>query len=51
MAARGCDGLIFGLVEDLVDAGILKSSVTGYSDVNGGQILFRRNEKRTMHVE
>ncbi|EMC92140.1 hypothetical protein BAUCODRAFT_278175 [Baudoinia panamericana UAMH 10762] len=44
MAARGCDGMIFGLVQDLVKAGILKYSVPGYSDVNGGQILFRRGE-------
>nr|POE54356.1 amidase 1 [Quercus suber] len=42
MAARGCDGMIFGLVEDLVKAGILKSSLSGYSDIDGGQILFRR---------
>ncbi|KAK5117039.1 hypothetical protein LTR62_006760 [Meristemomyces frigidus] len=42
MAARGCDGMIFGLVQDLVAAGILKASVAGYSDVDGGQILFRR---------
>lgn len=43
MAARGCDGLIFGLVQDLVHAGILEPSVAGYSDVDGGQILFRRD--------
>ncbi|KAK0252698.1 hypothetical protein LTR54_009003 [Friedmanniomyces endolithicus] len=43
MAARGCDGLIFGLVQDLVAAGILKPSVAGYSDVDGGEILFRRD--------
>lgn len=43
MAAKGCDGMIFGLVEDLVNAGILKPSVTGYSDVNGGGILFKRD--------
>ena len=42
MAARGCDGLIFGLVQDLVEAGILKASVAGYSDVSGGQVLFKR---------
>ncbi|KAK3678997.1 hypothetical protein LTR78_001450 [Recurvomyces mirabilis] len=42
MAARGCDGMIFGLVQDLVKAGILKPSVAGYSDVDGGQVLFRR---------
>ncbi|KAK3620726.1 hypothetical protein LTR56_023243 [Elasticomyces elasticus] len=42
MAARGCDGLIFGLVQDLVKAGILEASVAGYSDVDGGQVLFKR---------
>ena len=42
MAARGCDGLIFGLVQDLVAAGILKASVAGYSETSGGQVLFRR---------
>ncbi|KAK3069276.1 hypothetical protein LTR53_012512 [Teratosphaeriaceae sp. CCFEE 6253] len=42
MAARGCDGMIFDLVQDLVAAGILKPSVAGYSDVKGGQVLFRR---------
>jgi hypothetical protein len=42
MAARGCDGMIFGLVQDLVKEGILKPSVAGYSDVNGGDVLFKR---------
>ncbi|KAK4503796.1 hypothetical protein PRZ48_004711 [Zasmidium cellare] len=42
MAARGCDGMIFGLVQDLVKAGIIKPSVAGYDNVDGGQILFRR---------
>lgn len=42
LAARGCDGMIFGLVQDLVEAGIIKPSVAGYDDTNGGDILFRR---------
>ncbi len=42
MAARGCDGMIFGLVHDLVEAGILKASDAGYSDVDGGKVLFKR---------
>ena len=29
MAARGCDGMIFGLVQDLVAAGLLKSTLAG----------------------
>ena len=42
MAARGCDGLIFDLVRDLVAAGILKSSIAGRSNVGGGEVLVRR---------
>ena len=42
LAARGCDGMIFGLVQDLVKEGVLKTSVAGYSDVDGGEILFKR---------
>jgi len=44
MAAKGCDGLIFGLVQDLVKAGILSASAAGYSDVTGGDVLFKRME-------
>jgi hypothetical protein len=46
MAARGCDGMIFGLVQDLVTAEILKPSVPGYSDTEGGQVLFKRSHKQ-----
>ena len=42
MAARGCDGMIFGLVQDLVAAGILEPSMAGYSEGSGGDILFKR---------
>ena len=42
MAAKGCDGMIFSLVEDLVKAGILKASVAGGSNTMGGEILYRR---------
>lgn len=42
MAAKGCDGLIFDLVRDLVAAGILKASKAGRSNVGGGEILLRR---------
>jgi hypothetical protein len=47
LAARGCDGMIFGLVQDLVAAGILKATVAGESSVTGGEILF----KRSVHVQ
>lgn len=43
MAARGCDGLIYDLVRDLVEAGILKNSVAGRSNVGGGEVLVRRD--------
>ncbi|KAG8624976.1 hypothetical protein KVT40_006727 [Elsinoe batatas] len=42
LAARGCDGMIFGLVEDLVKAGILRATVAGRSSVSGGEVLLRR---------
>lgn len=44
MAARGCDGLIYDLVRDLVEVGILKRSVAGRSNVGGGEVLLRRSE-------
>lgn len=43
LAAKGCDGMIFGLVQDLVEADILKPSLTGYSMDKGGEILFKRD--------
>lgn len=42
LAAKGCDGMIFSLVEDLLDAGIVEVAETGYSGITGGEILFRR---------
>jgi hypothetical protein len=42
MAAKGCDGMLFGLVGDLVDRGVLKPSLAGYSSTKGGDILFKR---------
>jgi hypothetical protein len=43
MAAKGCDGLIFSLVEDLYNAGIVKKSKAGYSSISGGDILVKRS--------
>ncbi|KAF2215883.1 hypothetical protein CERZMDRAFT_35244 [Cercospora zeae-maydis SCOH1-5] len=43
MAAKGCDGMIFALVQDLVTEGILEPSVAGYSNTEGGEILLRRS--------
>lgn len=42
MAAKGCDGMLFGLVQDLVAAGIIGTPEAGYSGTTGGEILFRR---------
>lgn len=42
MAAMGCDGVVYGVVRDLVDAGILKESLAGRSGVDGGDVLLRR---------
>lgn len=43
MAAKGCDGMLFGLIEDLIAAGILPSLVeAGYSGTSGGEVLFKR---------
>lgn len=42
LAAKGCDGLIFSLVQDLLKAGIVKVSQAGGSNVDGGEILYKR---------
>ena len=43
MAAKGCDGMLFGLVQDLVTAGILSTPEAGYSGTTGGAILYKRD--------
>lgn len=45
LAAKGCDGMIYGLVQDLVAAGVLKSSLAGYSSDLGGEILLKRDHQ------
>ncbi len=40
LAAKGCDGLIFNLVQDLQAAGIVNASLTGRT-ITGGEILLR----------
>jgi hypothetical protein len=42
MVAKGCDGMLFSLIGDLYEAGILKESKVGQSGVSGGEILLRR---------
>lgn len=46
MAARGCDGMLYGLVQDLVAEGMLKATVAGQSSVDGGQVLFKRTSSQ-----
>ncbi|KAI4143390.1 MAG: hypothetical protein L6R39_004584 [Caloplaca ligustica] len=41
LAAKGCDGMLFNLVEDLTAAGILKATQTGRT-IAGGEILLKR---------
>ena len=41
MAAKGCDGMIVQLAQDLVAAGILKAPLTG-GTIYGGDILMKR---------
>lgn len=42
MVAKGCDGMLFSLIEDLYEAGILKKALPGRSGITGGEILFKR---------
>jgi hypothetical protein len=46
MAAKGCDGMLFPLAEDLPAAGIVAVSKTGYSGVNGGDFLPKKRSLR-----
>ena len=43
MVAKNCDFMLFDLINDLEQAGIIGVSTTGYSDVDGGEILYRRD--------
>jgi hypothetical protein len=43
MAAKGCDGMLFSLIEEMVNNGIVKASVAGQSNTAGGDILYRRH--------
>ncbi|CAI9629289.1 unnamed protein product [Alternaria burnsii] len=43
MAAKGCDGMLFSLIGELYEAGILKESMVGRSGVSGGEILLKRD--------
>jgi hypothetical protein len=42
MAAKGCDGMLFSLIQELHAAGIVKTALTGRSGISGGEILLRR---------
>ncbi|KAL8712010.1 MAG: hypothetical protein Q9220_003706 [cf. Caloplaca sp. 1 TL-2023] len=41
IAARGCDGMLINLIQDLTAAGILQDSQTGQT-IKGGEILLKR---------
>lgn len=43
LAAKGCDGMLFELIGDLYEAGILKKSLPGQSGITGGEILLKRD--------
>lgn len=45
LAAKGCEGMIFALVQDLVATGALKPSLSGYSEDLGGEILLKRDSQ------
>jgi hypothetical protein len=45
MAAKGCDGMLFSLIGELVNAGFVKASVAGQSNTAGGAILYRRQSQ------
>ena len=45
LAAKGCDGMIFDLVNELVGAGIVVTPLAGRT-IQGGQILFRRGVRK-----
>lgn len=42
MVAKGCDGMLFSLIGDLYEAGIVKDSLVGRSGITGGDILLKR---------
>jgi hypothetical protein len=44
MAAKGCDGMLFSLIEELHQKGIVKNALAGRSGITGGEILLRRGE-------
>lgn len=42
LAARGCDGLLVRLAQELVEAGVVSVPKVGGSWVQGGEVLMRR---------
>ncbi|KAJ4290080.1 hypothetical protein N0V88_006586 [Collariella sp. IMI 366227] len=44
LAAKGCDGLLVKLAQDLVEQGIIKVPKVGASLTEGGEVLMRRGE-------
>lgn len=44
LAAKGCDGMLFALVERLLGMGVVRVSETGRSLESGGDVLFKRGD-------
>ena len=42
LAAKGCDGMLFSLINELVGVGIVRKAEAGRSGVEGGETLYRR---------
>ena len=42
LAAKGCDLMVLGLVEEMVGRGVVKVVETGREAVGGGEVLMRR---------
>ena len=40
--AKGCDWLLLDIIKDVAQKGIIKASAVGASNVDGGEILYRR---------
>ena len=44
LAAKGCDLMVLGLIEEMVRRGVVSVSVTGRTLEGGGEVLMRRSE-------
>ena len=44
LAAKGCDLMVLGLIEEMVRRGLVRVPVTGRTLEGGGEVLMRRSE-------